>query len=62
MGDRNGRTAFVVEEVVPHGDGNEYLDVMKLRFLETPEEVNKVCACENLVNLDGEPYDCTVPQ
>ncbi len=60
MGARNGRTAFDVTAVVPHPQGGSLLPVLEVKFLDSTE-VDAACECENLETIDGQSYDCTVP-
>ncbi len=57
-GDRNGRTAFVVTSVVPHPKGGDLLPIMLVDFLDSEDEVDAACECENLETIDGEPFEC----
>ncbi len=58
MGARKGRTAFDVTSVVLHPKGDKLLPVLEVDFL-TADEVDDVCACENLETIDGEPFECS---
>ena len=60
-GARNGRTAFDVISVVFHPKGGNHLPVLEVDFLPGEEEVDAACACENLQTIDGEPFDCGLP-
>ena len=57
-GDRKGRTAFVVTSVVPHPKGGDLLPIMLVDFLDSPDQVDAACECENLVTIDGESFEC----